>query len=281
MARGEINLTGGESGVILIHGLTGSPFELKYLAGRLNRAGFTVKVPCLAGHGETVEVLKKTSWQDWYSTVCQAITDLRQNCCEIFVAGLCMGAALALHTAHEYGGDIKAIAVLSTTFEFDGWSIPWYRFLIPLNHYTPIRYFYSYPEGEPYGIKNERLRRSVAKGLKDNTIAYDCVPGVSMYQLHKLAGVVKRELPTIITPTIIVHSIEDDTASVKNAECVEKHIGARDIRKVILDDCYHMITIDNQRELVVDEVITFFQRYAGNTQSKKQIEKISRPAFPA
>jgi carboxylesterase len=262
MSRESIDLVGGKSGVVLIHGLTGSPFELKYLAGQLNRAGFTVKVPCLAGHGGVIEELKKTSWQDWYGTVQQTITEIRKTCNEVFVGGLCMGSVLALHAAREYGNVIKAVAAMSSTFRFDGWSIPWYGFLIPLNHYTPLRYFYSYPEGEPYGIKNERLRRIVAKGLKDNSLAYDCVPGVSMYQLYKLAGVVIPELPSIMTPTIVLHSEEDDTASVKNANLIEQRIGANDVRRVALDDCYHMITIDNQRELVASEVTAFFQKFA-------------------
>jgi carboxylesterase len=262
MSREVIDLPGGPSGVVLIHGLTGSPFELKYLATQLNRAGFTVKVPCLAGHGGDIEELKQTTWQDWYGTVRATISELRSSCREVFTAGLCMGAVLAIHAAKEYGSYVKAVAALSTTFKFDGWSLPWYSFLMPLNHYTPLRYWYSYPETEPYGIKNERLRRSVARGLKDNSLAYDCVPGLSMYQLHKLAGVVREELPAVTTPTLIIHSQEDDTASLNNALLVERRIGARDVRKVVLDNCYHMITIDNQRELVAQEVTAFFGKYA-------------------
>ncbi|MDR3591704.1 MAG: alpha/beta fold hydrolase [Negativicutes bacterium] len=265
MSRDAIELAGGKAGVVLIHGLTGSPFELKYLAGQLNRAGFSVKVPCLAGHGGAIEELKKTTWRDWYGTVQQTIAEMRKTCSELFVGGLCMGAVLALHAAHEYGGIIKAVAAMSSTFRFDGWSLPWYSFLMPLNHYTPIRYLYSYPEGEPYGIKNERLRRSVARGLKDNSLAYDCVPGVSMYQLHKLAGVVIPELPAITAPTVILHSLEDDTASSKNADLLERRIGSRDVRRVVLDNCYHMITIDNQRELVAQEVTAFFTKFTTGT----------------
>lgn len=258
MPREAIKLDGGPAGAVLIHGLTGSPFELKYLAGQLNQAGYTVQVPCLAGHDGIVDDLKKTTWQDWYGTVRQAIEELRRTCSEVFVAGLCMGAVLALHSAYEYGSAIKAVAAMSTTLRFDGWSIPWYGFLIPLNNYTPLRYLYSYPEKEPYGIKNERLRRLVAKGLKDNTLAYDSVPGVSMYQLHRLAGVVIPELSAITTPTIILHSKEDDTAAIGNANLVEQRIGARNVRKVVLDNCYHMITIDNERETVANEMIAFF-----------------------
>lgn len=262
MSRAEIHLPGGPAGVVLIHGLTGSPFELKFLAGQLNRVGFTVSVPCLAGHDGDIVALKKTTWRDWYATVEKSIAALRGQGCEVFLAGLCMGAVLALHAAHEYGNAVRAVAAMSTTFRFDGWSIPWYRFLIPLNNYTPLRHLYSYPEGEPFGIKNPRLRRSVAKGLKDNTLAYDCVPGVSMYQLHQLARQVIPELPDIKTPTIVLHSGEDDTAGIGNANLVLERIGARHVRSVTLDDCYHMITIDNQRDIVAEEVTAFFRGFS-------------------
>jgi Esterase/lipase len=263
MANQAIRLSGNENGVVLIHGLTGSPYEMKYLATQLNRTGFSVTVPCLAGHGQQISDLKKNSWQDWYKSVQEALEELKGSCTRIFTAGLCMGAVMALHAAKQYPHDIKAVAALSTTFQFDGWGTPWYRFLISINHYTPIKYFYSYAEREPYGIKNERLRRLVSKGLKDNSVAYDCIPGVSMYELHKLAGVVKKELPELSTPTLIIHSTEDDTASVKNANYIEEKIGTQKVRKILLNDCYHMITMDNQREVVAQEVTAFFKKHIG------------------
>jgi len=121
---------------------------------------------------------------------------------------------------------------------------------------------YSYPEREPYGIKNERLRRIVVKGMQDNNTAYGQVPGVSIRELYKLANTVKRELPQIKTPMLILHSREDDTASVKNADYIERHTGAAYVRKILLTDCYHMITIDNQKDLVVEEIDAFFKKVA-------------------
>jgi len=262
MSYEGIDLSGGEKTVVLIHGLTGGPFELNYLAKKLNKAGFTVKVPLLAGHGTTLEELKKTRWQDWYDSIKKVVLELEAEGRPIYVGGLCMGAVLALHAAFDLKEKICGVVAMSTTLRYDGWSIPWYSFLLALNYYTPARYLYSYPEREPYGIKNERLRRIVVKGMKDNTIAYDRVPGVSIRELYKLANTVKKELPQIKTPTLILHSREDDTASLKNADYIERHTGASYVRKVLLTDCYHMITIDNQKELVAEELNSFFKESA-------------------
>ena len=263
----QISLDGGEHAVLLIHGLTGSPFELKYVAKRLNKAGFTVKGPCLAGHGTSIEELKKTSWQDWYRTVFTTFNEMKKEYTSVSVAGLCMGALFALFLAFEAQDEVASIALLSTTLSYDGWSLPWYKFLLPSSYYPPFRYFYSFGEREPYGLKNERMRRQIEIALRDNSIAYPEFPAHSMRELFRHIKVVKKVLPKIKTPTLILHALEDDVASVKNAEYVQKHIASTIMRKVILDDSYHMLPLDNQKDLVATEMISFFKQNPGQSKT--------------
>jgi carboxylesterase len=262
MSDHKIDMSGGEDAVLLIHGLTGSPFEMKYLARQLNRAGFTVKGPCLAGHGSTLANLKKTSWQDWYGTVYDTFKKLKQTHESVSVAGLCMGALLALKLADELGDEVTAISLMSTTLFYDGWGLPWYKFLLPLAYHTPARYFYSFEEREPYGIKNEALRVRIVEGMRDSSIAHASVPGVCMRELYRLIKVTKNIIPGVKTPSIILHSREDDLASEKNALYVREHIHTDNVRMVLLDNCYHMMTIDNDRDIVANETITFFKECA-------------------
>jgi carboxylesterase len=259
MTDHRIDLPGGENSVLLVHGLTGSPFELKYFAKKLNQAGFTVKAPCLAGHGKTVEELAKTRWSDWYSSVFGSFMEMKKNYRTVSVAGLCMGALLALHLAHQVGSEINGTALMSTTIFYDGWSLPWYKFLLPIAYFPPLRYIYSYEEKEPYGIKNQAWRDRIVNLMKNDSIAYIKTPAASMYELFKLIKEVKRELPAIKTPTLILHSKEDDLTSTKNADYVEERIGALKVKKVILDNCYHMMTIDNQKDTVAEEMTKFFK----------------------
>ncbi len=259
MSDYKIYLNGGENAALLIHGLTGSPFEMKYLARKLNKAGFTISAPCLAGHGKTVKDLSKTRWQDWYGTVASAFIELKKDYNFVSVSGLCMGALLALQLAADYEDDVTAISLMSTTLFYDGWSLPWYKFLLPVAYYPPIKYFYSYKESYPYGLKNERLREFYLNGMKENSIAYDTIPSESMHELHKLSKTIQKVIPNIKTPTIILHSLEDDIASARNADYIEDHIGSNDVRKILFNNSYHMITIDNQKDNVVDETINFFK----------------------
>src|SRR5262245_16961523 len=64
-----IRLSGGRLGFLLIHGLGGTPLEMRYVAQGLAYAGHTVHVPQLAGHCGSSDDLKATRWADWYATV--------------------------------------------------------------------------------------------------------------------------------------------------------------------------------------------------------------------
>ena len=259
MSETQISLDGGEHSVLLIHGLTGSPFEMKNLARGLNRAGFTVKAPLLAGHGTTLNDLVSTRWQDWYATVHGTVREMQKNYKTVSVSGLCMGALLALCLASDPECEISALSLLSTTLFYDGWSLPWYRFLLPISYYPPIRYFYSFGEREPYGVKNERMRKEVALSLQENSIAYDRFPSQCLHELFRVIRRTKNILPAVTAPALIIHAKEDDIVSTKNADYVESRIGSRKVRKVILDDSYHMVTLDNQKEVVAEETIRFFR----------------------
>lgn len=266
----SINLTGGEDAVLLIHGLTGSPFEMKYPAKRLHKKGFSVRVPCLAGHGTDLADLRKTGWRDWYGTVSEAFYDLKKTHRTVAVAGLCMGAVLALQLAYEAGDEVSALSLLSTTLYYDGWSLPWYKFLLPLAFYTPAKHFYSFREREPFGIKNERIRSLILQGMNDGSIAYPSFPSQCMHELFKLIAAVKKILPEVEAPALLIHSTEDDVSSLRSAEYVEKNLGSRDIRKVLLTDSYHMVTVDNQKNLVADETAAFFKEQAGIKSHARQ-----------
>ena len=266
----KIDLPGGNHSVLLIHGLTGSPFEMKYLARKLNKAGFTVKGPCLEGHCTTLKNLSKTNWKDWYRSVHESFIEMKKSSDTVSVVGLCMGALLSLHLSYEFGSEVAAVSLISTTLFYDGWSLPWFKFLLPIAYYTPFRFIYSYSETEPYGIKNKPLRERIVNLMKDNSVAYTKTPAASMHELFKLIREVKKELPAITTPALILHSKEDDLTSTKNPDFVEEKIGSQIVRKIILDDSYHMMTIDNQKDRVAEETIKFFREQLSTSTAQSR-----------
>ncbi|HCI53484.1 MAG TPA: alpha/beta hydrolase [Gallionella sp.] len=259
-----VKLVGGEHAVLLVHGLQGGPTEMLPLAKRLNQAGYSVYVPHFAGYGyhdgDTSHSV--TRWQDWHKRVADEVAILKQTHSSVSLGGLCIGAVLALSVAADSGSDIAALSLLSTTLYYDGWSIPWYRFVLPIGYYTPFRYFYSYSGRPPFGIKNEQLRKWVIREMnhKESSIAAVsnlCLPAI--HEAELLIKAVKARLPAIQTPTLVIHATEDDVCSPRSAEYVMQHIGSTKRECVMLGNSYHMITVDNDREQVATETIRFFK----------------------
>ena len=190
-----------QTGILLVHGITGSPAEMKPLVRKLTAEGFEVACPPLAGHCSSLTELKQTRWTDWYKSLETALDDLRTRCDKIFVSGLSMGALLALELAADHPDVICGVATLSATFFYDGWNVPRLRqkYLLPLVIYSPLRFFLSYHEPSPYGIKDDRIRtmidavyRGQCEGLPE-TYGYSEFPGVTIRETFRLIAAAKRD----------------------------------------------------------------------------------------
>ena len=257
----HIDLVKGEDAVLLIHGLSGSPLEMQFVARTLYKAGFSVRVPRFSKHGFGATG-KQEKWQDWLDEVSLHFDEMKQKYKTVSVCGLCIGAVLALKLAAEKKEEVASLALFSTSLYFDGWNIPWYRFLLNIGYFTPFRYFYSYRESEPYGIKNEQLRSWISREMGEKSTFSSLtakIPMTRLFQAEQLIRQTKRALPEIAIPALIIHSLEDDTSTIRSANYVEHHLGSKKIRKVFLDDSYHNITMDNQKTIVAEETVRFIK----------------------
>ncbi len=220
------------------------------------------------GFGERSDPFATGTWRQWRAQVLDHFDELARNYQSVSVSGLCVGAVLALDLAAERPDQVAALSLLATTLAYDGWSIPWYQFLAPLAYYTPLRYRYSYRERHPYGIKNESLRKWIAREMSEKTTSIagaSSLPMTAVYQARQLIRHVRRVIPAVNTPALVIHAKEDDVASLKSAEFVLENIGSNDVDFVLLRDSYHIVTLDNEKELVANETIRFFCYRIGKT----------------
>jgi carboxylesterase len=262
-------LPGNRVGVLLIHGLGGTPVELKSIARGLNASGFTVHCCQLAGHCGLEDDLLATNWHDWFASVEKALAVLEQRCSTIVVGGLSMGAILALRLAAVHPARVHGLALYAPTLWYDGWAIPWYGFLLRMFIATPVAQRYRFMEREPYGIKDERIRAIVAGAMlsgKSAEAGIVCTPSQSIRELWRLVDVVKADLPAIRTPALIVHAREDDISALSNAIYLQRRLGGF-VECVVLDDSYHLVTVDRQRDVVIDRSADFIA-YVDRTRDK-------------
>ena len=152
---------GGEHAVLLLHGLSSSPLELRYLARFLHGEGFTVSVPVLDGYSSGSP---ERAMEHWIEAAVREYDRLAAEYPHVSVCGLSIGAVLALALAQRRPG-LRALVLLSLTLSYDGWAVPWYRFLLHLAYYTPMRHLWRYRESEPYGLRNEALRAKIRRTM--------------------------------------------------------------------------------------------------------------------
>src|SRR5436305_3768120 len=93
---------GNRTGVLVIHGYSGSPHSVRPLAESLAQAEYTVALPRLSGHGTTPDDMAMTTASDWISDIHTALDWLRRRCDTLFVTGLSMGGTLSLYLAAQY-----------------------------------------------------------------------------------------------------------------------------------------------------------------------------------
>ncbi len=263
----EFHLRGGRSGVLLIHGLTGTPTEMRFVGNGLNRAGFSVLGMQLAGHCGSVEDLLATGWRDWYASVEDAAERFASGLDQLFVAGLSMGSVLALKLAIEHPERVDGLGLYGTTFWHDGWATPTIgrlSFLLPLVTALGIGRQQVSPEVEPYGIQDERIRRRIVDAMlagDSQAAGLAGFPWPSLAEFQRLSGNVRRRLGRVRAPCFVAHSANDDVASLRNVRLIERRVRAP-VETLLLDQSYHMVTVDRQRSLLIERSTAFFRALA-------------------
>ncbi len=269
MKSSEFFLPGGRDGVLLIHGLTGTPAEMRFVGKGLQREGYSVLGMQLAGHCGSEADLLATGWRDWYRSVTEAADRLAGQVDRVFVGGLSMGAILALMLAAERPAQVGGLALYGTTFAYDGWTIPpiaKLSFMLPLAVSLGIGRRRRFMEKPPYGIKCERVRQRIAGSMLAGDSAAAGLPGnpwPSLAEFQRLSSRVRRLLGRVRTPCLVVHSANDDVASVRNAKIVEARVAAS-VETLLLHDSYHMVTVDQEHRAVAARSAEFFSRCAAS-----------------
>lgn len=238
----------GATGVVLCHGFTGSPTSMQPWADRLGAAGYQVRLPLLPGHGTSWRAMNETTFDDWLATATGALAELSHGCDRVFVAGLSMGGTLALRLGELYPDKVAGLMLVNPsvmTTRLDA------KFAPALRRITPVlrRVMPSLP-----GIVDDIKKPGVQEE------GYDRIPVLAALSLQQAWPVVRRDLPKVTAPLLLLHSSVDHVVEPENAAIVLAEVSSTDKREVVLENSYHVATLDNDAELIFDESLDFIAR---------------------
>jgi carboxylesterase len=234
---------GGEVGVLLCHGFTGSPQSLRPWAEYLAERGLTVALPLLPGHGTRWEDMQVTGWQDWYAEVDRELRALRERCSQVFVFGLSMGGALTLRLAAKHGDEIGGIVVVNPANKVHGLS----AYALPV-----LRHLVRTTKGLTSDIAKEG-------GIE---IGYDKVPLHAAHSLRNFFRLVDGELPQVTQPMLLLHSPQDHVVPPADSARILSRVSSTDVTEILLEQSYHVATLDHDADRIFEESFAFVSRLA-------------------
>ncbi|TXS50893.1 alpha/beta hydrolase [Streptomyces sp. t39] len=234
---------GGEVGVLLCHGFTGSPQSLRPWAEYLAERGLSVSLPLLPGHGTRWQDMQVTGWQDWYAEVDRELNALRDRCRVVFVFGLSMGGALTLRLAARHGDAVRGVVVVNPANRVHGAMaslLPAVRHLVP---------------------STKGLTSDIAKpGVEE--VGYDRVPLHAAHSVRQFFRLVDGELPQVTQPMLLLHSPQDHVVPPADSARILRRVSSTDVTEVLLEHSYHVATLDNDAERIFEESHAFIGRLA-------------------
>lgn len=240
--RQPFELGSGERGVLLVHGFTGTPFEMRFLGQRLAERGFAVSAPLLAGHNQTPAALDATTWHDWVHSAELALGRLAGRCHTVAVVGMSLGGLIALRLARLHP-DLAATGVLGAPL----WLPRRVTGAIRALHWLVDRMGLPLPPVPKIGGAD--VRDADMQKLNPSLNAF---PVHALASLVELAADVRAEVPRVTTPLFVAHADHDHVAPPACARELVERVGTTDVRFLTLPRSFHIITIDVERELLAD-----------------------------
>jgi carboxylesterase len=238
-----------------LHGLTGTPFEVRPLGESLAREGYGVEGPLLAGHAQSPQELLKTGWPDWLGSANQALNlILSQNRGRpAGIVGFSTGGLLALLLAKQRPRDVAALAVVATPLRMKPAQvrgIRWLNLLPDLLVNSPLGYVPKW--GGP------DVQDPAMKGLNPGL---PVMPLPALNSLLDLMQVVRAELPSITQPALVAHGQKDQTIPLEDSLEIAGSLGSEEVERLWLPRSGHLAGIDLEKHILAQALVKFFARH--------------------
>lgn len=229
---------GGTHGALVLHGFTGNPQSMRPLAEALAAVGLTVDLPLLPGHGTSVEDMLPTRWEDWSGAAEAAFLALAARCDKVIVCGLSMGGTLSCWLAERHP-HVAGIAVVNPLVQAP-----------PEEFQSGVRALVDAGTGVFDAIGSDIKKEGAVEA------AYPGTPLAPVLSLFEGVDAVEAALGSITCPVLLLSSREDHVVDPISGDVLAARVGGP-LERVMLEDSYHVATLDNDAPLVEERVVAF------------------------
>jgi carboxylesterase len=243
----------GRTGVLLVHGFTGTPMSMRAWGEHLAAGGFAVRCPLLPGHGTRWQDCNEVDEDAWVAAALQALDALTAECDSVFVAGLSMGGTVAIRLA-ELRPDVAGLVVVNPsllTRRLDA------RLLPVLARVT----------GSWAPIGSDIKKPGTVE------LAYDRLPLRGMMSLRRLWRTTRAELHRVTAPVLAFTSVEDHVVEPESTDVLLDGVSSEDVTQVRLEDSYHVATLDNDAPLIFERTVEWVRAHARTADAAPRAEQ--------
>jgi carboxylesterase len=275
------------TGVLLVHGLTGTPVEMKPLEKHLQKLGVDVENVLLAGHGGSHQDILDSNWQQWMESVRQAMQRVLSRNDRVIICGLSMGGMIGAGLAAEEAR-VSALVMLSPTLHFDRAQNAGLCSSALVRDVTRAaikvvpaigRNLY-WEEQPPYGIRDERIQRQITKSIEAAKAGGNNEFGVfrtyfgPFCQMWSLTDHVRESFSRVKCPVLMMHSLDDTLVTIHNATETYLKVASSNKALLMLTGCDHVMTLDLQRQLVHKIIGQFVQSFCQVSSESQTVRSV-------
>jgi len=249
--------------LLLSHGLLSTPREFGLIAGRLRARGIRHRVLEIPGYTLACRGWRRTPWRDWVESASMCIDAAAERDSPVLLGGLCTGGLISAAIALEHRRRVDGLVLISPTLAYDGWGLPCWRHLRHLGYWFGVDRFIHIREREPYGIKNPVVRKWVAREMRERACSAAGPAALPLWALgesEKLTAYVCRRASELDCPIMVIHARDDEITQLKRVRAFFDALTVAEKRLVVLENSYHIATMDNDHARVAEELAAFVCR---------------------
>jgi carboxylesterase len=253
--KSPVVLAGGARGVLCLHGLTGTPFEVRPLAEAFGRQGRSVAAPLLAGHGHALADLAASTWTDWLASAERALDELlcRVAGRPVALCGFSMGGLLALRLARLHPERVASLVLMCPPLHLARWKMRTARALaaLPLPFGRLPAASIPKPNGSDISLPLMRHGNPVLQAF----------PIAALAQLFALMDAARADLPLVRAPALVVRAAHDHVVPARAVEEVAAGLGSTLVERLTLERSFHVALLDVDAPQLIEAATRFVARF--------------------